>query len=128
MILLDLLRDIERINIRNYIDPSNHSIRFNLIINSKNTEHRASIIRPHTLVKNDTRRRLPDNFSDYFLCIYLINGEIICFNKDWKEGIYCYSRVAGDYVIFNLEEIKNQDDSYLVLEYGKILQKQIVIF
>lgn len=122
MILLDILRNIERFNMENLIGE--YVLELPVIINKEKYDGR--IIQQYNLVPIDIRKQFPDNFH-YFLSIPLKGKGYVSFSHDWKEAIYVKSLVADNFIIFDLDEIKELDDSYLTLKYGKILLQQVEI-
>ena len=122
MILLDILRNIEYFDMENLYGE--YVAEVPVIINKE--EYDGRIIQQFNLISIDLRKHFPDNFR-YFLSISLKGTRYVAFSHDWKEAIFIETIVSDNFIIFDLNEIKEQDVSFLILKYGKILQKQVEI-
>ena len=68
---------------------------------------------------------LPDDFSDFITILHLDRGYLI-FDELGTSSCLVLSKFIETH-LFDLKQIKEQDDSYNLLQYGLILHKQVKI-
>lgn len=82
-----------------------------------------SSIRELLFVRHKIRSQLVDVFENNICVKIPLNASCLLINS--SKTIVGYDQGVNELFLFDIKEIKEQDESYLVLKYGKILLKEV---
>ena len=122
MRLIDVIKAIEfpDVDLVDYfLSNKGISIPFNIKIVD---EYRSSI-RELFLVRHKIRNQLVDVFENNICVKIPLKASCLLINS--SKTIVGYDQGVNELFLFDIKEIKEQDESYSILKYGKILLKEI---
>ena len=124
MRIIDIIKNIEfpKIDLIQYF-KSRHELSPKLTI--KIDKEYTVTLRLMAFMDHGIRNKLGD-FNKIFVELSLYDGYFIC-NETKTIGAYIDMYELNHFQIFDINQIKEQDEMLSILQYGKILQKQVEI-